>query len=213
MDQELKELIQLSIQSGKITQDNRELIYRKADEKLISKSECDIYINGYLNEKSEISKLAHSQNRNWGVWLIILGLIDIMYGFYLEKKPYGDEAAAICVLSGIIFLTVGAFRAGNKSVKKWYFRTGYLILCILVSYLLASAIPSPLSYFFGFYELDYTLYKIKWFTLSVCTIYFFRIKILGSHLGGLISKSKIFNFLTFFENKLPTSINNFLKKD
>ena len=62
MNAELKQLIEISTVKGSITEDARNLIYSKAESLGVQKTECDIYIEGFLNTKKDQNKSENSKN-------------------------------------------------------------------------------------------------------------------------------------------------------
>jgi uncharacterized membrane protein len=132
MNNELKELIQMSCLSGNIGLENRILIYKKAEEVNISKEECDVYISGFLtkanneyeksNKKTHIygyllyftafwdifwamSLLDHQYTRGYGITLLCFGAIIFYFSFRLMKKnSMTTKVLGIILLAGITYV-------------------------------------------------------------------------------------------------------------
>lgn len=212
MDAEIKELIQLSTQNGTLAQDARDLIYRKAAQKGISSSECDVYINGYLTSKVNHNVAVQTHNRNWGIWLIIVGVLDILWGINLANKPFGDDAGAICVLSGLVFLIIGAYKAGGKNSKKYFIRAFYLIIPLVGAHYIALLFSKPFD-FLNLWTIEEWVYDIGYLVFFVGLVYIFRYKILGAEYGRTVSHEKADGVIDPLLNKLPPSAVNFLKSE
>jgi hypothetical protein len=123
MNADLKQLIEISTVKGSLTADARNLIYAKADSLGVSKLECDIYIEGFLNSKKEQNKSINSNRKNWGIWLLICGIIDFIWGLYLASNKYTDDYALIFLISGALFVVfgiglIGAFSSITFFLKK-----------------------------------------------------------------------------------------------
>ena len=115
MNPDLKELIEISTVKGSLTADARNLIYTKAESIGVTKMECDIYIEGFLNSKKEQNKSVNSYRKNWGIWLIFCGILDFIWGLYLASDRYTDEYALIFLISGALFVVFGLVLIGAFS--------------------------------------------------------------------------------------------------
>jgi hypothetical protein len=84
MENSIKELIELSISSGAIKQESRDFIYQKAEEKGISKTECDIYINAGISKAKTFGNIIPTgqivQNKLW--YIIVVIVLTIAYYAY-----------------------------------------------------------------------------------------------------------------------------------
>jgi hypothetical protein len=93
MENPIKELIELSTSSGAIKQESRDFIYQKAEEKGISQTECDIYINAGLSKSKTYSEIIPTgqivQNKLWYIIAVILFTITYYaYSRYETDRIY-----------------------------------------------------------------------------------------------------------------------------
>lgn len=164
MNAELKQLIEISTVKGSITEDARNLIYSKAESLGVQKTECDIYIEGFLNTKKDQNKSENSNRKNWGIWLLICGIIDFIWGLYLASDKYTDEYALIFLISGALFLIFGFVLIGAFANKKV---VGYIFLSLgtisLIGFLGNEYIRQELStiVFFSVFSILFGLHKLE----------------------------------------------------
>ena len=133
MESSIKELIELSTKSGSISLEARNLIYQKAEEKNISKTECDIYIDGYINQINKEDKVINSGNRRWGYWLIICGILDLIWlviniDIINRALKYGIGSGTVFfwIFSIIVILFFGSFLLGE--LRRFLLIAGILII-------------------------------------------------------------------------------------
>lgn len=139
MNADLKELIEISTVKGSLTADARNLIYTKAESLGVSKMECDIYIEGFLNSKKEQNKSVNSYRKNWGIWLIFCGILDFSWGLYLASDRYAKDYALIFLISGVLFVVFGlvlirAFSNLSKNVGVIFLSLGIIGLMSLFAF-------------------------------------------------------------------------------
>ena len=93
MDNNLKELIEMSCVSGKIDNESRNLIYKKADELNVSKEECDVYISGFLNKNNLANNQSQSKTHIFGYILYFIAFWDVFWSLHLleysKTRPFG----------------------------------------------------------------------------------------------------------------------------
>jgi hypothetical protein len=93
MDNNLKELIEMSCLSGKIDNESRNLIYKKADELNVSKEECDVYISGFLNKINLANNQSQSKTHIFGYILYFTAFWDVFWSLHLlehsKTRPFG----------------------------------------------------------------------------------------------------------------------------
>jgi hypothetical protein len=205
MENSIKELIELSTSNGSIKQESRDFIYQKAEEKRISKTECDIYIENALNVISKQDGVIKTIKSYRGWWFIMFGIGDFITGVSI-----GDANGAIAILaviSGALFILVGiALLLGSKLRKK----IGFFLLSVVIGYLIAFIVLSPFIALKLNSLLDFVALPVYLSILFIIS-YIFRYKILGEN----ASKVEILKLNTFLQpilNKLPTSVLDFLKK-
>lgn len=216
MDNATKELIQLSTSGGKIAHDRRDFIYRKAAENGISKEECDIYIDGYLNSKKNADVQAKSHRKNWGWWLIIIGVGDFLFGMSLAGDRYAKDGAGIFLISGLLFIAFGAYKLAGKGP---FVKIGFAALCIFLSFLMATLVLIPFNYVL------INLLKLQsfssplgffWKVVFFCSLglfgYISKNKIFGISVGSKLNNSKLDLWLSPVVSRLPVSFVNYLNR-
>jgi hypothetical protein len=120
MENPIKELIELSTSSGAIKQEYLDFIYQKAEEKGISKIECDIYIENALNVIKKQDGVVKTEKSYRGWWFILVGIGDFIWGISCMDNSYTQDLGIFGLLSGILFILVGAFLLGRNNVKSKY---------------------------------------------------------------------------------------------
>ena len=155
MENSIKELIELSTSSGAIKQESRDFIYQKAEEKGISKTECDIYIENALNVITKQDGVIKTEKSYRGWWFILIGIVDALWGISWGK--YG----VYCFFSGILFILVGAFLLGWLNVKtlKKIFTHDYTVL---IYFPISILIPITVHDFSNFYLWERVSFVLFW---------------------------------------------------
>lgn len=192
MDSSIKELIELSTKSGDINFEARNLIYKKAEEKGISKTECDIYIDGYINQIKKEDKVVNSGNKRWGYWLIICGVIDLIWLIAnADILKYDDgRVTVIWLLSIFAFIFFGLYLLGFKGFKKIFIPVLWIIGIIITGVIIGQSVlfSNPLGAWF-YHKFDLYRYEtggIGFFIISVPLFIFFRKKCFGEKYGNKI---------------------------
>lgn len=209
MEQKLKELIQLSVVEGSISQEKREYIYSKASESSIDKTECDIVIDSFLNQsKKESEEL--SFNKKYRGWVfIIIGFFDMLWAGNIGQ--YDKSTGQIFMLSALVFILIGFHFQGWLN-KKSATRLGIVLASYLIPYLIFEIIlylihiPIRALGIHSLYEfewkLKYFLGFINWIAFALF-IYMFKIKLFGEELSSKINFQFLDNKLNPIKNKLP----------
>ncbi len=165
MENSIKELIELSTSSGAIKQESRDFIYQKAEEKGISKTECDIYIENALNVITKQDGVIKTEKSYRGWWFILIGIVDALWGISWGK--YG----VYCFFSGILFILVGAFLLGWLNVKtlKKIFTHDY---AVLIYFPISILIPITVHDFSNFYLWERVSFVLFWGALPLLLAFY-----------------------------------------
>ncbi len=214
MEQKLKELIQLSIVNGSISNEKREFIYSKAAENGIEKTECDILIDGFINNDIKNNTVI-KDNKNQRGWVFFaIGVIDFIWLCSYMKSSgqyYGEDFGRIQFFSSLIFMGIGSYILGWLN-KKSATRVGIVLASYLIPYLIFQTIlylihiPIRAVDVHSLYEFEWRLEDflglINWIAFAIF-IYMFKNKLFGEELSSKINFQFLDNKLNPIKNKLP----------
>ncbi|MSP70217.1 MAG: hypothetical protein EXR20_08085 [Bacteroidetes bacterium] len=217
MDPSIKDLIELSTSSGAIKQESRDFIYQKAEEKGISKTECDIYIENALNviTKQDV-KYSDRSGVSRGWWFILIGIGDFIWGVSCMGSRYTEDMGVFGLISGVGFILVGTFLLGWLNII-FIKKLSFVIVSIFIAYVLSFIVFFPITWIilkfelfsiFDIFKIIATVFQIA---LALLVLYVFRHKILAEK-ANKIENTRLNAFLQPILNKLPKSILIFLEK-
>ncbi len=216
MENSIKELIELSTSSGAIKQESRDFIYQKAEEKGISKSECDIYIENALNVITKQDGVIKTEKSYRGWWFILIGIGDFIWGASIVGNRYTEGMGVFGLISGALFILVGAFLLGWLNII-FIKKLSFVIVSIFIAYVLSLIVFFPITWIILKFELFsiFIIFKYIAFVfqiaLALLVLYVFRHKILAEK-ANKIENTRLNAFLQPILNKLPKSILIFLEK-
>ena len=173
MENSIKELIELSTSSGAIKQESRDFIYQKAEEKGISKTECDIYIENALNVITKQDGVIKTEKSYRGWWFILIGIGDFIWGASCMGNSYTEGMGVFGLISGALFILVGTFLLGwlnVKTLKKIFTQAQkfrpvvWLILdySVLIYFTISILIPITVHDFSNFYLWERVSFVLFW---------------------------------------------------
>jgi hypothetical protein len=192
MEQKLKELIQLSIVDGSISNEKKDYIYSKAAESGIDKIECDIVIENLIYTIKNQHKNISDASKTTGTWFILIGIIDF-FTFLWYKNVVGNTSdggfGALFFISSIIFLLVGFHYKGYKKV--------YTIIYIIIASFLI------MGFFLKIFDIESGgMIMVVFCTTLSLLLYLFKRTIFGERFSQIISipflDSKLFELKKIF---------------
>jgi hypothetical protein len=214
MEQKLKELIQLSIVDGSITQEKREYIYSKASESGVDKTECDIFIDSLISNSKTLAETVSINKKNRGWYFIVIGIVDFLWlCHYIDVAgSYVDNFyAGLQFWSSVIFILVGSYILGwlNKNSAT---KIGIVIFSYLIPYLLFKLLSYIIHIPFRAID-NYSLYRLENYIEDLFSllnwvgflifIYLFKSKLFGKEFSKKINFLYLDSKLNPFKNKLP----------
>jgi len=214
MEQKLKELIQLSIVNGSISNEKREYIYSKASESGVDKTECDIFIDSLISNSKTLAETASNNKKNRGWYFITIGIVDFLWlCHYVDiAGNYADKFFVLLYLiSSLVFILAGTYLLGWLN-KNSALKIGIVICSYLIPYLLFVFLSYIIHIPFRAVD-NYSLYRLENYIKDLFSllnwvgflifIYLFKSKLFGQEFSKKINFPYLDNKLNPLKNKLP----------
>jgi hypothetical protein len=203
MDIELKELIRTATISGKLDSASRELIYKKALEKGISEAECNIYIQGFIAEIQNSKDHKSEGKRNYGLWLLIFGILDFIW-LVKWSRHLDRDVGAFWFLISLISIVVGGYLIAGKRFVFGF--TLFIISNIPLAFLGREIERSDYA------DVGMVVFWIFYFYSEIILFYLFKNWIFSDKNIQRIEKSFIPIIASPIMKILPSSLSSFLNK-